>query len=61
MSDDSKNYKSFILGAVGCFLLVFGITLILIFWNDVVSFFKGISGIILAISGLGIIYFLQKK
>jgi len=58
---NNSNYKNFLLGAIGGFLTVLGITLALVFWADVVSFFKGIVGMVFAIAGLGILYFLSKK
>jgi uncharacterized membrane protein len=61
LEDNNKSYKNFILGSVGSLLLVFGITLILIFWKDVISLFRGMLGIIMAVAGLAVIYFVQKK
>lgn len=53
-----KNFRTFV---VGFFLLVLGITLILSYWSQVVIFFKGIIGFILAMAGLLVLYTLNKK
>ena len=53
-----KKFQTFI---VGFFLLVLGITLVLSCWSEVVIFFKGIVGFILAMAGLLVLYTLNKK
>ena len=59
--DDQKGtYKKFILFLAGIFVLIFGITLILIWWADVVALFRGAAGIILALAGLLTLYALNK-
>ena len=59
--EDQKNtYKKFILFLVGFFVLILGITLILIWWKDVVILFRGAVGIILALTGLFMLYALNK-
>ena len=60
MSSDDKTYQKFVLYIVGSFLVVLGTTLILIWWKDVVSLFKGALGIIAALSGLIVFYYLRK-
>jgi hypothetical protein len=45
---------------VGMFVLVLGITLILVWWEDVVSLFKGAIGVILALAGLVTLYAVSK-
>ena len=57
MPKNSKNpYKKFVLSVLGCFFLVSGITLILVFWPDVVVLFRGAGGIIFALVGLFLLY-----
>lgn len=58
--EQNKNYKKFVLFAVGFFILILGITLILVCWKDVVSLFKGASGVILALAGLFMMYAVGK-
>ena len=59
--NDEKGYKRFVFSILGALMVVVGITLVLIFWSDVVSLFKGISGMIIAIAGLTMLYFLSKN
>ncbi len=59
--DDQKNtYKKFIMFVVGFFILILGTTLILAWWTDVIIFFKGTLGKILAVAGLLMLYTLNK-
>ena len=58
---ETEGYKKFINGLVGIVILVLGITFILIGWSDVISFFRGIIGITLAIAGLVVLYLLGGK
>ncbi|MFC1510244.1 hypothetical protein ACFL49_01105 [Candidatus Omnitrophota bacterium] len=58
---ETSGYKTFFLGLVGSCILIIGTTFILTWWSDVVSLFKGAVGIILAIGGMGVLYFLSKK
>lgn len=59
--EDYKNtYKKFILLLVGFFVLILGITLILVWWGDVVALFKGAVGGILALAGLFTLYAINK-
>jgi len=54
----NKNKKA-LLYIVGSFVLVFGITLILMWWSDVVILFRGMAGFVLALAGLLILYSLK--
>lgn len=59
--DDRKDaYKKFVLFLAGIFVLVLGITLILVWWKDVAALFKGAAGIFLALAGLFTLYALNK-
>ena len=61
VKEDQKNaYKKFVLFVVGFFVLILGITLVLIWWPSVVVLFKGAIGIILALAGLLMLYGLNK-
>jgi len=53
-------YKKFVLFAVGFFVLILGVTLILVWWMDVAVLFRGATGIILALAGLLTLYALNK-
>ena len=60
-NDDPKNtYKKFVLFLAGFFVLILGITLILIWWDDVVVLFRGTVGIILALAGLFTLYAVKR-
>ena len=61
MPSNDKSYKTFVLFVIGSFLVVLGTTLILIWWKDVVSLFKGALGIIFALAGLIVFYYLRKQ
>jgi len=54
------NYKMFIRYLVGFFVLILGITLILVWWNDVTGLFRGFFGMAMAMAGLLILYTLNK-
>ena len=59
--DDQKStYKKFIMFVFGFFILILGTTLILAWWTDVIIFFKGTLGKILAVAGLLMLYTLNK-
>lgn len=45
---------------IGLFLLISGVTLILSWWPALIVFLKGIIGIILALSGMGVLYTIKK-
>ncbi|VAW19829.1 hypothetical protein MNBD_BACTEROID05-711 [hydrothermal vent metagenome] len=63
MTKAKKNdgYKKFVKFLGGCFVLVLGITLILCWWSDVIVFFKGITGMLLAGGGLLTLYLVGNK
>ncbi len=54
------SYKKFVLLAVGFFVLVLGVTLILVWWQELVVLFKGAVGFILALAGLFAMYAVHK-
>ena len=45
---------------LGSFVLVVGLTLVLIWWNDVVTLFRGVIGMLLALGGLLILYMVKE-
>lgn len=49
-----------LLFVIGLVLLISGVTLILSWWPALIVFLKGIIGIILALSGMGILYTIKK-
>ncbi|OGW96260.1 MAG: hypothetical protein A2Z81_05595 [Omnitrophica WOR_2 bacterium GWA2_45_18] len=53
-------YKKIVVGLGGIFILIAGLTLILLFWKDVVIIFKGTIGMILALAGLLMLYALNQ-
>ncbi len=57
MSKADKTQAVFVAGLV---VLVFGVILILMWWPDVVSFFRGFLGIVVSIAGLLMMYSLKK-
>jgi hypothetical protein len=57
---DEKNFKKFLVMLVGSFLLIVGVAMILGCWQELVIFFKGVTGMILAGSGLLVLYSLSK-
>ena len=61
LDDQKPAYKKFIFFMVGMFILVLGITLVLIWWKDVVILFKGAIGVILALAGLVTLYAMSKN
>lgn len=46
---------------LGSFILVLGITLILVWWPDVVALFRASIGMALALAGLLVLYSLNRK
>ena len=62
MSDekDKENYPHFLKGLGGVFVLILGITMVLIWWADVVSLFKGFLGMAVALAGMLVLYSLKK-
>jgi len=53
--------KKLILAFLGSFILILGVTLVLAWWPDVVSLFRGCLGMALALAGLLILYSLNQK
>ena len=60
MKNQKNSYKKFVLYLVGSFFLILGITLVLIWWQDVVVLFKAFIGMALSLTGLVILYYLNK-
>jgi len=62
MSQEKKENKAkkIILFLAGFVILILGISLVLFWWKDVVIFFRGILGMVIALSGLVILYFSGK-
>ena len=61
MSIDKKIKSSrFLLFLCGGIVLIAGMTLVLIWWTDVVSFFKGFIGMFLAVGGLLLLYMIKE-
>lgn len=59
--EESKNsYKKFLFFLGGSIVLILGMTLILSWFDEVVIFFKGIIGVILALAGLFTLYAISK-
>lgn len=52
----NQDVKRFTFGVTGFVVLILGVALILLYWNDVVILFRGIIGIILALAGLFTLY-----
>lgn len=57
MSKEQKMQAVFVSGLV---VLVIGVSMVLAWWPEVVSFFKGFLGIAAAIGGLLMMYFAKK-
>ncbi|HRZ41013.1 MAG TPA: hypothetical protein P5246_08390 [Candidatus Omnitrophota bacterium] len=57
MSKEQKAQAIFVSGLV---VLVIGISMVLAWWPDVISFFKGFLGVTAAIGGLLMMYFAKK-
>jgi uncharacterized membrane protein len=47
-------------GAAGAVMLVLGVSLILAWWPDVIAFVRGMIGMVLAVGGLLILYFIKR-
>ena len=61
MSIDKKIKSSKALLAVcGGVVLVFGITLVLVWWQDVASLFRGFIGMALALGGMLLLYMMKE-
>lgn len=57
MSKGIKNLVKFIIGSA---VLVCGITLILVWRQDVIVLFRGVIGMVLALAGLVILYLVKE-
>jgi len=57
---EKYHYKKFLLSLIGIFILVLGITLTLAWWQDFMHVLKGISGFILSLAGLLMLYSLKR-
>lgn len=55
------GFKKIILYLTGSLILILGVTLILAWWKDVASLFRGGAGMALALGGLLILYSLNQK
>ena len=58
---EDSTYKKFLKYLAGTFVLVLGLTLILVWWADVVSLFRGVAGMILALAGMVFLYSLRNQ
>lgn len=59
--DNQKSaYKKFVLFVAGFFVLVLGVTLILVWAGDVAALFRGSIGFILALAGVFSMYAVNK-
>ena len=45
---------------MGGFFLILGITLVLVWWQDVISLFRGFIGVLIALGGLLILYMMRE-
>ena len=60
MSKKENGVKTVFLIICGVGFLILGITLVLVWWEDVVGLFKGAIGMALAVLGLIILYLIKK-
>ncbi len=58
--NDKAGYKKFLMFLVGVFVLILGVTFVLVWWEDVAAVFRGFIGVILAIAGLVVLYMTGK-
>ena len=58
---EQNSYKNFLINLLGAFILVFGMTLVLVWWESVVDLFKGGVGMLLAVAGLLVLYVRNNK
>ncbi|MCA9408395.1 MAG: hypothetical protein H6755_02485 [Candidatus Omnitrophica bacterium] len=56
----TKKNKKTTMFPLGIVLLILGVSMILAWWPDVVSVFRGLLGIALALGGLLVLYSLNK-
>ncbi|MDP8212269.1 MAG: hypothetical protein P9X22_03130 [Candidatus Zapsychrus exili] len=61
MTQEKNGYKKFLMFLIGNLILIFGITLVLVWWKDVILLFKGSIGMILALAGLLMLYIMGQK
>ena len=60
-NNESSSYKKFLMYLSACFILLIGITLILVWWDAVVNLFKGFLGLGFALAGLISLYILNNQ
>lgn len=58
--DKTVKESKLILFLLGTAFLVVGTTLVLIWWQDVVSLFRGFIGVFIALGGLLILYMMRE-
>ncbi|MCB9756970.1 MAG: hypothetical protein H6753_00940 [Candidatus Omnitrophica bacterium] len=56
----SSTFGKILRFILGLSVMIAGITLVLLWWNDVMVVFRGFIGVLLALGGLLILYLLQK-
>lgn len=56
----NKNVKKAIFAAIGTAFLIGGVSLIFIWWDYVAILFKGIIGMLLAVTGLFILFVIRE-
>ena len=59
--NNDSLYKKFIKYLAGTFVLILGITLVLVWWDDVVGLFRGVTGMVLALAGMVFLYSLRNQ
>ncbi len=57
---EKKTKKNIFLMIQGLVLMILGVTCILVFWPQVVEVFKGTVGILLALVGLAVLFFVKE-
>lgn len=60
MSKRSNKARPIFLGAAGSVLLVGGISLVIVWWPQVVNVFKGFIGVALALGGMLMLYMVKE-
>ncbi len=61
MTRSRSSYKNFLYSVIGFFVLVVGVCVILRWWSDVVIVVRGVGGVMLALGGLGMMYWFGNK
>jgi len=56
MTTKKQKSKKMIYLIAGCVFLVLGITLVLVWWEDVVSLFRGLLGMVMAVGAMVLLY-----